>query len=292
MNSGSSAPIGSAGQSAGCARVSWSHQTSRPSSQSMVAPVRRTTITVSTRSHWAAAASTLALSGIFLPPRRPSSAVMTRCDWLSMMRSRRALGREAAEHHRMHRADAGAGEQRHRRLRDHRHVDGDPVALGHSLGFERVGQAAHRLVQLAIGQAAGLGRIVALPDDRGLVAAGLEMPVEAVLGDVEHAVLEPLDRDRQVEGGVLDAGEGPDPIDPLRLLAPETVGVGDRLGIERAIAGFVDQRARRGVRGHGENLVLIAHLARPVGACRRHSPCFQQFRSLTESRQAGLEQGG
>jgi hypothetical protein len=37
--------------------------------------------------------------------------------------------REAAEDDRMHGADAGAGEHRIGRFRDHRHVDGDAVAL-------------------------------------------------------------------------------------------------------------------------------------------------------------------
>ncbi len=43
-----------------------------------------------------------------------------------------AVGREAAEHHRMDRADPGAGEHRRRRFRDHRHVDHHPVAALHA----------------------------------------------------------------------------------------------------------------------------------------------------------------
>ena len=43
---------------------------------------------------------------------------------------RELLGREAAEHHRMNRADARAGEHRDHRLRHHRHVEDDAVALG------------------------------------------------------------------------------------------------------------------------------------------------------------------
>ena len=53
------------------------YQTSRPSSQLISAPVRLTTITVSTQSTLVKPASTLALRPILLPPRKPSSAVIT-----------------------------------------------------------------------------------------------------------------------------------------------------------------------------------------------------------------------
>ncbi len=92
MNSGSSASISSGGQSAeASAMASW-YQTSRPSTQSMSPPVRRTTTTVSTPSHCSMAASVLALSGILRPPRMPSSAVMTQVDSQSVMRPARLSG--------------------------------------------------------------------------------------------------------------------------------------------------------------------------------------------------------
>ena len=81
--------------------------------------------------------------------------------------------REAAEDHRMHRADARAGQHRHRRVGHHRHVDGDAVALLDALRLEHIGEAADPLVQLRVGDlGVGAGR-VALPDDRRLVAARL-----------------------------------------------------------------------------------------------------------------------
>ena len=50
--------------------------------------------------------------------------------WQSSMRVASSFGREAAEHDRMDRADARAGEHREQRLGHHRHVEDDAVALG------------------------------------------------------------------------------------------------------------------------------------------------------------------
>ena len=52
------------------------------------------------------------------------------------------LGAESAEHDAVHRPDAGAGQHGDGQLRDHRHVDGDAVALLHALGLEHVGELA------------------------------------------------------------------------------------------------------------------------------------------------------
>ena len=92
MNSGSSAFIGSGGQSFDTfAHSSW-YQTSRPATQSIWPPVRRTTMQVLTLGHLASAASALTFSGTLRPPRRPSSAVMTQFDSQSWMRSTRLSG--------------------------------------------------------------------------------------------------------------------------------------------------------------------------------------------------------
>ena len=62
------------------------------------------------------------------------------------------LGGEAAEHHRVHRADAGAGEHRDRRLGNHRQVDRDPIAPLHAERLQRIGGAADLLGQLPVGE--------------------------------------------------------------------------------------------------------------------------------------------
>ncbi|MNN03138.1 hypothetical protein D3C81_1158170 [compost metagenome] len=92
MNSGSSASIGSAGQSASTwPSASW-YQWSRPANQSMPAWVWATTSTLATFGQSCRAWSTLALRAMCLPPRRLSSAVITRRQSASRMRSRRASG--------------------------------------------------------------------------------------------------------------------------------------------------------------------------------------------------------
>ena len=47
---------------------------------------------------------------------------------------------------------------------------------------QRVAHPAHLVVELGIGQAALLGWIVTLPDDRGGIAAGGQVPVETEIG--------------------------------------------------------------------------------------------------------------
>ena len=71
--------------------------------------------------------------------------------------------------------------------------------------------------RIAIGDSVCLStRIVGLPDDGDLVAALLQVPVDAIGRDVERTVLEPFDRYVGIgEGRVRDAGTGPDPVNPF-----------------------------------------------------------------------------
>ena len=78
------------------------------------------------------------------------------------------LGAEAAEDHRVRRADPGTGQHRDDQLGDHRHVDRDDVALLHPQALEDVGELADLAEQVLIAEHAALARL-ALPDDRGLV---------------------------------------------------------------------------------------------------------------------------
>src|SRR5688572_21607552 len=114
----------------------------------------------------------------------------------------------------MHGADARAREHRNRGLRNHRHVDRDAVALAHAERLERVRALAHTLVELAVRDSLRQPRIVALPQDRSLVAALREVTIETVRGDIEFAVVEPADTEvLLVVTGVLHFRIGLDPVD-------------------------------------------------------------------------------
>ena len=76
---------------------------------------------------------------------------------------RELLGGEAAEHHRMHGADARAGQHGDDRLRDHRHVDQHPVARRHAEVGEDRAERRRLVEQFAVGDGA-LG-----PGDRPVV---------------------------------------------------------------------------------------------------------------------------
>src|SRR5829696_2741708 len=160
-------------------------------------------------------------------------------------------------------ADPGAGQHRIGRFRDHRQIDRDAVALLDGPGPQDVGHLADFVVQLPVGDVPGLRGIVALPDDRGLVAALVEMAVDAVPCGVQDAILEPFDRDvAGGEGDVLDLVEGFHPVDALGLLGPEAIGVRDRTGIHFAVFGVVDIGAFGPIGGYVVN--LVGHLYPPT----------------------------
>ena len=189
------------------------------------------------------ALSVFSLSGMVLPPRRPSSAVMTKVDFAVDDAAGQRVRRKAAEDDRVDRADARAGQHRIGRLRDHRHVDGDAVAFLDAVLLHHIGEPADMLVQLVVGDLLVVVGVVAFPDDGDLVAALLQMPVDAIVGDIGQPVLEPFDRDLALERGVLDLGVGLEPVDALAVLAPELVRVLDALGVPFEIGVVVDQRA-------------------------------------------------
>ena len=105
------------------------------------------------------------------------------------------LGREAAEHDRMDRADARASEHRIGRLGNHWQVDRDAIALLDAVSFQHIGEKSDATRKLRIGDVGGLRGIVAFPDDGRLVGALGQMPIDAIVGDVGDSVLEPFDRD-------------------------------------------------------------------------------------------------
>ena len=177
----------------------------------------------------ARASSTAGLSAAALPRRQPPSAVMTSLRLGVVDAAAERLGREAAEDDRVRRADPGAGQHRDRQLGDHRHVDGDPVAGRDAQLEQGVGGLADLALEVGVGDRPGVARL-ADPVVRDLVAeAALDVPVDAVVGDVELAADEPLgERQVPLEGRV----ERLDPVDALAgERRPEGLVVG--LGLAR-----------------------------------------------------------
>ena len=96
MKSGSSADIGSGGQSAATRSAASCSQMSRAGSQGTSPPVRLTT-SWRTPARPASALSALALSGVRRPPRGASSAVTTSLAPESSMRERSASAEKPAK---------------------------------------------------------------------------------------------------------------------------------------------------------------------------------------------------
>ncbi len=121
-------------------------------------------------------------------------------------------------------AEAGAGEHRDDRLRDHRQVDRDPVSgLDPEFG-ECVRRLRHLGEELGIRQRPGVPGLAFEVDGHPVAVAGEDMPVEAVVRDVELSVGEPLGerRVRPVE----HLGEVVLPVDEFTgLLGPEALEV-------------------------------------------------------------------
>ena len=140
------------------------------------------------------------------------------------------LGREAAEDHRVRGADPGARQHGDRHLGDHRHVDGDAVALLHAVALERGGEALDFAIEIPVGQRARVARLP-FPDQGGLGAMrALHVAVETVVGDVELAAHEPLGVRRLPLERLLPRLE---PGQLLRALLPEPYGVPRRLAVDR-----------------------------------------------------------
>ena len=108
---------------------------------------------------------------------------------------------EAAEDLGVDDAETGAGQHGDRQFRDHRHVQGDPVAgLEPGEVAQQRGELVHPVVQLTVGEGERLLRLrFPHEDQRGLVRVPLQMAVHAVIGRVQPAAGKPLP-ERRVSG--------------------------------------------------------------------------------------------
>ena len=155
------------------------------------------------------------------------------------------LGREAAEHDRVRRADAGAGKQRDCGLGDHGQVDRDTVTTADTQAPERRSEALHFVEQLGVGDRASVTRL-ALEVERHAVAEPRgDVTVEAVDAHVQLAVFEPLG-ERQVPLEHLREGLRPGH-QIAGLTSPERLPVGVGLVLQGAVTdeGCGDERRRR-----------------------------------------------
>jgi len=128
------------------------------------------------------------------------------------------VGAEAAEDDAMDGADAGAGQHADGQLGDHREIQADTVAFFYSQPFENIGEFADFLVHLLIGDGPVFAGFVAFPLDRDLVGPGLEILVEAVVGNVQLPAFEELHVDialLDIEVVVHDLVEG---LEPFHIL--------------------------------------------------------------------------
>ena len=137
---------------------------------------------------------------------------------------RELVRREAAEHHRMHRADPRAGQHGDHRFRHHRHVEDDAVALLDAEIAQDGGQYLSLDLQAVIGDGALLAGEREIVDDCGLIATA---PHDVAIDRVPAGVADAAD-----EPAAVDAGAGIehllrrlDPVDGARGLGPETLRV-------------------------------------------------------------------
>ena len=148
---------------------------------------------------------------------------------------RELVRRETAEHHRVHRANARTGEHADRRLRHHRHIEHDTVALLDAEVAQDPSQYLGLALERAIGERALLPGQRQIVDDRRLLAAALHhVAVDGVPAGVADAADEPAPVDAGI--GIEHPLRRLDPVDLLRGFAPKPFRVVLRVGIDLVIA--------------------------------------------------------
>ena len=165
------------------------------------------------------------------------------------------VGREAAEDDRVRRTEAGAREHRDRELGHHPHVDRDLRPLADVELLQGICHLDNAAQQLRVAERRALSLWLALPEVRDPFAAtGLDVAVEAVVGDVERAAEEPL-RVRQLplrhRVEVLEPRHALARLTGPELLRVDVVEIGRRvrrggeLGVGRKPALLVEERLDR-----------------------------------------------
>ncbi|MNR14695.1 hypothetical protein D3C85_1311820 [compost metagenome] len=134
-------------------------------------------------------------------------------------------------------------------------------------------------VQFVVGDVGGFSGIVAFPDQGDLLAALRQMPVDAVVADVQSSALEPADL-ALFQVATVDLVPGLRPVEKgLGLLGPEAFRLLDGLPIQALVVGVVEVRALThglgdGVAGdleHAGSLFLCAAIGIRVAAGKAKS---------------------
>ena len=142
---------------------------------------------------------------------------------------------EAAEHHRVHRANARAGEHGDHRLRHHRHIDHHTVALGDAELAQNRSQHLGLDLECVIGERALLASQRRIVNDRRLFAAALHyMAVDRVPARIADTADEPAPVDAGI--GIEHLLRRLDPVDLLRGFTPKTLRVVLAAGIDLVVA--------------------------------------------------------
>ena len=131
---------------------------------------------------------------------------------------------ETAEDNRMDRADTDTCQHGDQGLRDHRHVDDNPVSRQNPFGSQPACEGGDLLLQLCIGGFGFLSRDRAVIDNGHPIAiAGLDMAIYGIVAGVDLRVLKPF-----VQGGVIvpqSFGGRFDPINRLSSFHPKCLWV-------------------------------------------------------------------
>ncbi len=179
------------------------------------------------------------------------------------------VGGKAAENHRVHGADAGAGLHGDHGLRNQGHVNDDAVAAPNAGRFECICKPAHLAVQLGIGELAHVARLT-LEHDRDLLAPLAQIDIQTIVRHVQLSVGEPAEVGRLAV--VQWHRKRPAPIDfGVRQIRPETDIVVRGLvvhplqfaGLERGVLAELCGRRKYAVLlQHGLN-VFLGHCLAP-----------------------------
>jgi len=130
---------------------------------------------------------------------------------------------EAAKHDRVHRTKSSACEHSDDGLGDHWHVEQDAVALGDTVRGERACEERYLVAKLPIRVRSPLMGDRTIVDQRSLVAALCDVPVEGVVTGVELGSGEPpIVRRVGVGENTVPAS---DPVNSFRHFAPEAFWV-------------------------------------------------------------------